>query len=180
MMQRQIGVVGSWEDDLAPEIYRIAESVGRLVAERGDIVFTGAGTGVMTAAMRGAKKAGGLTVGLVPAENPADYADMGDHMDVRIMTGQGELGKMAPLIHSVDGVIAVAGGAGTLVELAMAYISAKPVVLIPVAGHTTAAIEPMLAAGYLDCRQITAFQFADDAEQAVTRLYSRLSHRNID
>jgi len=180
MMQRQIGIVGSWEDDLAPEIYHMAESAGRLVAERGGIVFTGAGRGVMTAAMRGAKKAGGLTVGLVPAENPADYAYMGDYMDVRIMTGQGELGKMAPLIHSVDGVIAVAGGAGTLVELAMAYISAKPVLLMPVAGHTTAAIEPMLAAGYLDYRQITAFEFAGDAEQAVTRLYLRLSGQEPD
>ena len=37
----QIGVVGSWEAQLAPEIYQAAEVVGRLVAERGDVLFTG-------------------------------------------------------------------------------------------------------------------------------------------
>ena len=96
------------------------------------------------------------------------------------MTGQGELGKMAPLIHSVDGIIAIAGGAGTLIEVAMAYISKKPVVLIPVAGYTTETIQLMLDGGYLDYRKIQPIQIASDADSAVNSLYSLLKAESIN
>jgi hypothetical protein len=169
----QIGVVGSWEDGLSPAIYETAESVGRLIAERGGVLFTGGSTGVMEAAMKGAKNAGGLTVGLIPAERKSDYAHLGSHMDVYVLTGLGELGKMAPLIHSVAGVVAIAGGAGTLIEIAMAYAQGKPVVRIPFAGYTTAAIEPMMKDKWLDYRQLIRIEKAPDAQSAVSRLYER-------
>ena len=158
-----------------PEIYHTAERVGKLIAGRGDVLFTGGSTGVMEAAMRGAKQAGGLTVGLIPAESKSAYAHLGAYIDIHIMTGLGELGKMAPLIHSVDGVIAIAGGAGTLIEMAMAYISKKPVILVPAVGHTTAAITHMLADGYLDYRRIQPIHTAADADSAVQLLYSQLN-----
>ncbi len=170
----QIGVLGSWETHLAPEIYHLAEEAGRLVAARGDTVLTGGGTGVMEAAMKGAGGEKGISVGFVPTERCADYESLGSYMDVRIMTGMGELGKMAPLIHSADGLIAIAGGAGTLAEIAMAYTEAKPVVLVPVPGHTTAAIRAMLDSGFLDYRRIVAISSAADAAEAVSTLYSRL------
>ena len=170
----QIGVVGSWEDGLALEIYQTAERVGKLIAERGDVVFTGGSTGVMEAAMRGAKQAGGLTVGLIPAESKAAYTHLGAYIDIHIMTGLGELGKMAPLIHSVNGIIAIAGGAGTLIEMAMAYISKKPVIMVPAAGHTTASLSHMLAEGYLDYRRIEPIHTAADADSAVQMLYSKI------
>jgi len=174
----QIGVVGSWEDGLAPEIYQTAELAGKLIAGRGDVLFTGGSTGVMAAAMKGARQAGGLTVGLIPAESKAAYAHLGRYIDIHIMTGLGELGKMAPLIHSVDGIIAIAGGAGTLVEIAMAYISKKPVIMVPAAGHTTASISHMLADGYLDYRRIQPIHIAADADAAVQMLYSQLTEKN--
>ncbi len=175
----QIGVVGSWEDGLAPEIYEIAERAGELIAGRGDVLFTGGSTGVMEAAMKGAKQAGGLTVGLIPSESKAAYAHLGAYIDIHIMTGLGELGKMAPLIHSVDGIIAIAGGAGTLVEISMAYISKKPVIMVPAAGHTTEAVGHMLTDGYLDYRRIQPTHTAPDAEAAVQMLYSRLTEKFI-
>lgn len=174
----QIGVVGSWEDQLAPEIYQTAETAGKLIAERGDVLFTGGSTGVMEAAMKGAKQAGGLTVGLIPAESPEAYPHLGRWIDIHIMTGLGELGKMAPLIHSVAGIIAVAGGAGTLVEIAMAYISKKPVIIVPVAGHTTGIIDHMLVDGYLDYRKTRPVHVAADAEAAVRMLYSQFRGLN--
>jgi uncharacterized protein (TIGR00725 family) len=51
----QVGVTSSWEEDLDNEIYDLAEEVGGLVAKRGGIPFTGGSTGVMEAAVKGAK-----------------------------------------------------------------------------------------------------------------------------
>ncbi len=168
----QIGVAGSWEDGLDPWIYRTAEEVGRLIAARGDVLFTGGSGGVMESAMKGAKSRNGLTVGLIPAENLDSYEFAGKYADVHIMTGFGELGRMAPMIHSVDGIIAIAGGAGTLIETAMAYTEKKPVVLIPFEGHTTSCVLKMLEDSYLDYRRLVPFHTAPDAESAVEMLYS--------
>jgi hypothetical protein len=43
----QIGVIGSWEENLDKEIYDVAGEVGRLVAIRGGTILTGGSTGVM-------------------------------------------------------------------------------------------------------------------------------------
>ena len=125
---KQIAVLGSWDTDLEKTVYETAEQVGRLIAGRGDVVFTGGATGVMEAAMKGAKSAGGTTVGMLPTESAKEYDLLGGYIDIFIQTGMGEMGKLAPLIHSTDGAIAIAGGSGTLIEISMAYIQQKPIV----------------------------------------------------
>ncbi len=47
----------------------LAEEVGRLIAGAGAVLICGGGTGVMEAASRGASRAGGLVVGILPSEN---------------------------------------------------------------------------------------------------------------
>jgi len=121
----QIAVLGSWEKELDGRVRDLAEEVGRLVARRGDVVMTGGSTGVMEASMKGAKSAGGLTVGFVPGDRKEAYQYLGNHIDLFIMTGTSELGKLAPLIHSADGIVAIAGGAGTFIEICMAYLEDK-------------------------------------------------------
>lgn len=171
----QVGVLGSWDQDLPGEVYRIAEAVGRHIARHGDILFTGGSTGIMEAAMKGAKGAGGLTVGILPTSDREAYAAIGQHIDISIMTGMGEYGKLSLLINSVAGVIAIAGGAGTLIELTMAYAMNKPIVCIPVPGYTTERIRRLLRDAALDHRQIRKIHFAEDAEQASAALYRQLS-----
>ena len=167
----QIGVIGSWEENLDREIYDLAEEVGKLVAKRGGTLFTGGSTGVMEAAMRGARSENGLTVGIIPTEKKEKYEFLSQYARVLIMTGMGEYGRSVPLIHSVDGVIAIAGGAGTLMEIAMAYHQRKPVVCIPVAGFTSDRIRNLLVDHYLDHRRIQQLLFAKTAEEAVNLLY---------
>ncbi len=56
-----IGVIGSGEDE--PELNRMAEDVGALIAEKNHILVCGGLGGVMEASARGAASKGGLTVG---------------------------------------------------------------------------------------------------------------------
>lgn len=102
----------------------LAEEVGRELAQRGAVVVTGGLGGAMAAACRGAKAAGGMTVGILPSD---DRADANDWVDVAVPTGLGE-GRNALVVRAADAVIAVAGEFGTLSEIALALKLGRPVV----------------------------------------------------
>lgn len=119
-----VAVVGTGES--APETDALAETVGRLLAERGAILVCGGLGGVMAAAARGAAEAGGLTVGLLPGD---ERRHANPHIKVALPTGLGEMRN--PLIARVaDALIAVGGGFGTLSEVAFALRIGRPVVTL--------------------------------------------------
>ena len=103
-----------------------AEEVGRLLAERGATVVTGGGGEVMAAAARGAKSAGGTTIGIVPGESRADANRWSDHV---VVTGIGHARNLA-VVASGDAVIAVGGSWGTLAEIGFAMRLGRRVVVI--------------------------------------------------
>ncbi len=103
-----------------------AEEVGRLLAERGATVVTGALGEVMSAAARGAKSAGGTTVGILPGEHRSDANPWIDHV---VVTGIGHARNLA-VAASGDAVIAVGGSWGTLAEIAFARRLGRPVVVL--------------------------------------------------
>jgi len=80
--------------------------------------------GVMEAACRGARDAGGRTVGILPG---ADRSAANRFVDVAIPTGLGEA-RNALVVRSADALVAVGGGYGTLSEIALALKAGKPVV----------------------------------------------------
>jgi uncharacterized protein (TIGR00725 family) len=102
----------------------IAEDVGRELAMHGCILVCGGLGGVMEAACRGAKSAGGATVGILPGES---RSHANPYVDVVIPTGMGEL-RNALIVRAADVVIAVGGEFGTLSEVAFALKTGKPVV----------------------------------------------------
>lgn len=118
-----IAVVGGGRD-VDQETLETAEELGRAVAEAGAVLVCGGLGGVMEAACRGAKTAGGTTVGIVPGET-RDAAN--DHCDVAVATGMGEMRNVI-VVRSVDVVIALAGEFGTLSEIAFALRIGTPVV----------------------------------------------------
>ena len=85
------------------------EEVGRLLAEAGAVLICGGLGGVMEAACRGAKSAGGLTVGIIPG---ADRNEANDYVDVVLPTGIG-YARNALVAYSGQAVIAVGGSSGT-------------------------------------------------------------------
>ena len=101
-----------------------AEEVGRALGERGVALVCGGLGGVMEAACRGAKGAGGATIGILPG---SDRAAANGFVDVAIPTGLGEA-RNALVVRAADAVIAVGGGYGTLSEIALALKMGTPVI----------------------------------------------------
>jgi uncharacterized protein (TIGR00725 family) len=117
-----IAVVGA--GDASGEQLEAAEAVGRGIAEGGAVLVCGGLGGVMEAACRGAKEAGGTTLGILPG---ADRAAANAWVDVALPTGLGEA-RNALVVRSADAVVAVAGEFGTLSEIALALKAGKRVV----------------------------------------------------
>ena len=94
--------------------YAAARDTGRLFAEAGFAVVTGGGPGVMEAGNRGAREAGGFSVGfniLLPKEQGSNpYLDLSltfEHLYVRKVM----------LVKASEGFVLFPGGFGTLDEL---------------------------------------------------------------
>jgi len=117
----QVAVIGS-----GAEHESRAEEVGRLLAERCCTVVTGGLGSVMAAAARGAKSAGGVTIGVLPGESRRDANEWLDHV---VVTGLGHARNLA-VVASGDAVIAVGGRWGTLAEIAFANVLGRPVVIL--------------------------------------------------
>ena len=103
-----------------------AEEVGRLLAQAGCTVVTGGGGEVMAAASRGAKAAGGTTIGIVPTERHEDANQWVDHV---VVTGIGHARNLA-VAASGQAVVAVGGSWGTLAEVAFARRLGRAVVIL--------------------------------------------------
>jgi uncharacterized protein (TIGR00725 family) len=119
-----IAVIGQGAPDAGPAP-RVAEECGRLVAEAGATLVTGGLGGVMAAAGRGARGAGGRVVAILPGTDRA----AGREAEVVVCTGVGEARDLA-VVASADAVIAVGGGWGTLAEIGLARKVGRPVVLL--------------------------------------------------
>jgi uncharacterized protein (TIGR00725 family) len=117
----QVAVIGSGAE-WAPQ----AEEVGRLLAERGCVVVCGGLGEVMEAAARGAKGAGGTTVGVLPGESPHEANRW---IDYAVATGTGHARNLA-VVASCEAAIAVGGRWGTAAEIAYARLLGRPVVVL--------------------------------------------------
>lgn len=103
---------------------KLAETVGKLLADRGATVICGGLGGVMEAVCRGAKSHGGLTIGILPG----DETEMANRwVDFPIATGMGEA-RNALVVKSARAVIAIGGGYGTLSEIAFALKNRVPII----------------------------------------------------
>lgn len=109
---------------VAPDVEQAAFAVGALLATAGAVVVCGGGGGAMAAACRGAKSAGGTTLGILPG---LSRAEANPYVDIAVATGLGEL-RNGVIVRAVDAVIAVGGGVGTLSEIGLALKAGKPVV----------------------------------------------------
>ncbi|MBI2856582.1 MAG: TIGR00725 family protein [Chloroflexi bacterium] len=121
-MSMQISVIGASEP--SSEAIQLAEEVGRELARRGVTIVTGGLGGVMEAACKGAKEAGGSTIGILPGSDPTEA---NPYVDIPICTGIGYARNII-VVRSGRAVIAVAGAFGTLSEIAHALGDGIPVI----------------------------------------------------
>lgn len=165
MRKFQIGVMGSAADlNYGNEVLNMAKNIGKLIAERDGILVFGAekdSDSLSTAACRGAKEAGGLTVGITYGKGKDIWQK---EADVIIPSGlERGGGRETVLILSCDAVIAISGGSGTLTELAIAYQADIPTVAIKGVGGWS----EKLADTYIDDRNRRYTYGAATAEEAV-------------
>ncbi|HEX6508335.1 MAG TPA: LOG family protein [Chloroflexota bacterium] len=130
----RVTVFGSARTGPETQEYQDALRLGRMLAERGDIIVSGGYGGIMEAVSRGAHEAGGEVVGVTVAPwvgrlEPNRY--LSEERSARTL-----FERLEGLIES-DALIAMPGGAGTLGEIALAWnlrqmdlMAPKPVVLV--------------------------------------------------
>jgi len=117
-----VAVIGS--SSCSEDEARLAEAVGEGLAQRGASVICGGLGGVMEEVCRGARSQGGLTVGILPGEDPGVANQW---VDIPIATGVG-YGRNMAVVKSAQAVIAIGGNYGTLSEIAYALKSGIPVI----------------------------------------------------
>ena len=144
-----IAVIGGRKADRT--LKKEAEEVGGLIAQSGGILVCGGLHGIMGSASKGAKNAGGMTVGILPQEHTKDANPF---IDVAIATGLG-IGRNVIIARTADALIAVGGEYGTLSEIAFGLQMKKPVIGI----------------GTWDIRGIIP---AQDAKEAVAKVFELL------
>jgi len=161
----QIGVMGSCSDlKYSKKIEKIAEEVGFWVAKKKATLFFGAEKdfdSLSTAACRGAKKAGGFTVGVTYGKG---LEVIEKNVDVVIASGlERGGGRELTLVLSCDAIIAISGGSGTLTEIAIAYQANIPVVVLAGTGGWS----DKLAGEFLDGRKRIKVEAVTSPKKAV-------------
>jgi len=116
-----IAVIGG--NSCSEDIAKIAEEVGKGIAQLGATLVCGGLTGVMEAACRGAKSAGGKTIGILPGH---DQKQANPYVDIPIATGLGYM-RNSLVVKNAEVVVAINGKEGTLSEIAFALQMNKPI-----------------------------------------------------
>ncbi len=163
----RIGIIGQSErptEPLSQKTAKIAYKMGYIIGQNGWQLISGGRDGVMRESSRGAKDAGGLTVGIMPS---LDKKEANKYVDVVINTGLGIGMRSELMIHTVDIVVMIGGKNGTLKELSAAYLNKKPVIVIRSSGELADTLQNFLFEGkYIDNRRNIEILFAENPEEA--------------
>jgi uncharacterized protein (TIGR00725 family) len=123
-----------------------------------------------TAACRGAKKGGGLTVGVTYGKGLNDVYEK-ENADVIIASAQERGGgRETVLVTSCDGIVSISGGSGTLTEMAIAYQANRPIVAL----QGTGGWSDKLAGQYIDARNRILVEAAKNPKEAVDLIINRI------
>ncbi len=123
---RYVAVIGGGEAD--PKTAALACEVGRELARKEAVVVCGGLGGVMAAAARGVKEAGGVSIGILP---DPDRGRANPYLTYAIPTNMGHARNLI-IVHAADAVIAVGGSYGTISEAALALKLGKKVIALAV------------------------------------------------
>jgi len=175
-----VSVFGSARTPAGSPVYEIATDVARLLVEAGYAVITGGGPGIMEAANRGAKDAGGVSIGLgieLPFEQGMnDWVDLG--VNFRYF-----FARKTMFVKYSEGFIVLPGGFGTLDELfeALTLVQTHKVIEFPIVlvgrDHWQGLLDwvagPLVAQGLISPDDLELIQVVDTAQEAVRVVVER-------
>lgn len=158
--------MGSAADlEYSKEIERLAEEVGYEIAQNGAVLIFGAEKdydSLSTAACRGAKKGGGITLGFTYGKGLEIYEK--ENADIVITSGSERGGgREFPMVLSCDAIIVISGGSGTLTEIAIAYQANIPIIAL----QGTGGWSDRIGGEYLDARKRIKIEKATTPKEAV-------------
>ncbi|HBH22607.1 MAG TPA: TIGR00725 family protein [Cytophagales bacterium] len=156
MRKTQVTVIGNRQANT--EQLELAYRVGGFIASLNHVLITGGRGGVMEAASKGARDQNGFVLGIIPGSH---FDEANAYCDVVIPTGMGHM-RNALNIQAADVVVAIGGAAGTLSELAFAWILKKPSLCFTnVPGWSTEMAERASQSGaeklFIGCRDFDTF-----------------------
>jgi len=141
--------MGSADAEAPANIVHQAGQLGRIIAQHGLVLITGACPGLPYECARGARNAGGLSLGISPAlsldEHVHKYHSPSDAFDVIVYTGSGLMGREVTNIRSSDMVVILGGRSGTLGEFAIAYDEGKLIGVLEGSGGITEQLPGLVA-----------------------------------
>jgi uncharacterized protein (TIGR00725 family) len=177
MKKIQIGVMGSAADlNYSKDLQNMAEEIGGFVAKNDCILVFGAEKdydSLSTAACRGAKKAGGTTVGITYGKGNNIFE--AETADIVIVTGlERGGGREMSLVLSCDAIICLGGGSGTLTEIAIAYQANIPIVTL----NGTGGWSEKLKDTYLDERNRVLIEAVATPQEAVELAIQKVVDKN--
>ena len=117
-----ISVVGG--HDIDSKVEQIAHDIGKIIAEVGAILVCGGLDGAMEAACRGAKEAGGTTIGILPG---LDKEDANEYIDIALPSSIG-FARNAMVACSADIIVALPGSHGTSSEISYGIVYKRPII----------------------------------------------------
>ncbi len=179
MRKVQIGVIGSMADLQykagTEQTEQLAKELGETIAAAGYVLIFGAekdSDSLPTVAAVACRQSGGLTIGITYEKGTKIYDQ--DSASVVIATGlvRGGGREMVQAL-SCDGIIALAGGSGTLNEITVAYQAGIPVVMVRGFGGWSEELKGQ----YLDARQRYRFGSATTAKRALRQLETMIQSR---
>jgi len=180
--QYSICVSGAAGGDTVKQSGHLAEAVGAAVAKNGHILTTGATVGLPYYAARGAKKAGGMSIGFSPAsslrEHLYKYRLPHTYFDFINFTGLNYVGRDQYLVQSSDAVITVGGRIGSLHEFVTAINAGKPCGILLGSGGAADMIPQLVEMIEIPHRSLIVYD--DDPETLVDMILKILDAENKD
>lgn len=158
----QILVIGHDNTGCTSEHEKIAYETGCEIAKANAVLVTGGLLGIMKAANRGAKDSGGITVGIIPQDDPSHANEF---CDIVIPTGMGMTRDFLTAL-AADGIIVIGGGSGTLAEICAGYMHKKPMVALKNSGG----VAQEYADKFLDYRNRVKIVGVESPQEAVKKI----------
>ena len=167
MRKKQVVVIGSSDD---VQNIDAAYSIGKFIALKGWVLISGGRGGIMEAASRGAAEHEGTVVGILPGE---EFEQSNRYCTIVIPTGIGHARNVINVL-SADAIVAIGGKAGTLSELAYAWIYGKPVICCVFAPGWSSQF-PLIRVDDREGGIVLAARSADEACEKLEEFFARMS-----
>lgn len=159
----------------------IAKTLGREIATQGAVIVTGATTGFPLWAARGAKEAGGVSLGLSPAHSEREHVEFYqlplEYMDFIVYTGAGFPGRDLLLTRTSDAIILGCGRVGTIHEFTIGFEDGKPVGVLQGSWTTDEVIQSIIDNGHRQNNQVI---FDNDPKQLVARIIEMVKKQKAE